>query len=302
MGRRLALVIGNAAYAHAAELPNPCNDATAIADVLKELDFDVFLGTDLACNQMEDILYGFGEDIRDADAALFFFAGHGLQVKGQNYLIPVDAEIKQEIHLHRRTFSLNQILETMGRRARNTLIFLDACRDNPFTRSYLSSLADEQRARSLVRSGLAGIALEANRSTFIAYATSPDTIAFDGTGSHSPFTLGLLQHVKTPNVSISDLMIDVRNSVLKATNGRQRPWDQSSMQERFFFKVADTEAKFKGTDTGAKDERRLSDESVRDALALAYWDAIKGTGDPASCAIFSLSTARRRWRGWLGTG
>jgi uncharacterized caspase-like protein len=277
MAQRLALVIGNAAYAHASELANPRNDASAIAGALKELDFKVALGTDLGRDQMEDILIRFGGDIRDADAALFFFAGHGLQVKGQNYLIPIDAEIKEELHLRRRTFSLTEILETMEQRARNTLMFLDACRDNPFTRSYLSNLSDEQRARSLVRSGLAGVTLEANRSSFIAFATSPDTVAFDGTDLHSPFTQGLLQHIRTPNISISDIMIEVRNSVLKATNGRQRPWDQSSMQERFFFNVADTEA---------KDEHPLSEESVLNVEALEHWHAIRDTVDPGELRAF----------------
>ena len=291
MTRRLALVIGNAAYAHASELANPRNDATAIADALKELDFIVTLGIDLGRDQMEDVLIRFGGDIDKADAALFFFAGHGIQVEGQNYLIPVDAQIRERLHLQRRTYALTEILKMMEDRARNSLMFLDACRDNPFTRSYLSNLSDEQRARSLVRSGLAEMALKPNRSSFIAYATAPDTVAYDGTGLNSPFTLGLLQHIRTPNISISDMMIEVRNSVLEATNDRQRPWDQSSLRQRFFFNVPDTEAKpthteAKFTQTEAKQEHKLSDEGVLNAVALEHWSAIKGAADPRKLRDF----------------
>jgi TPR repeat protein len=298
MARRFALVVGNAAYAHAGELANPRNDATAVAEVLKELDFKVALGTDLRIQEMEDVLNRFEGDIYDSDTALFFFAGHGIQVKGQNYLIPVDAEIKQEIHLRRRTFSLTKILGTMEQNAKNTLIFLDACRDNPFTRSYLANVRDEERARSLVRSGLAGITLEANRSSFIAYATSPDTVAFDGTGLHSPFTEGLLAHIRAPNISISDMMIEVRKSVLRATNNRQRPWDQSALQERFCFKLADAEANLPhAEDKPTQPKSNLSDEGVLNAVALEHWRAIKGAADPRRLRAFlaQFGVAKVSW-------
>jgi Caspase domain/Sel1 repeat len=298
MARRFALVVGNAAYAHAGELANPRNDATAVAEVLKELDFKVALGTDLRIQEMEDILNRFEGDIYESDTALFFFAGHGIQVKGQNYLIPVDAEIKQEIHLRRRTFSLTEILGTMEQNAKNTLIFLDACRDNPFTRLYLANVRDEERARSLVRSGLAGITLEANRSSFIAYATSPDTVAFDGTGLHSPFTEGLLAHIRTPNISISDMMIEVRKSVLRVTNNRQRPWDQSALQERFCFKPADVEANLlHAEDKPTQPKSNLSDEGVLNAVALEHWRAIKVAADPRKLRAFlaEFGAAKVSW-------
>jgi hypothetical protein len=186
----------------------------------------------------------------------------------------------------------------MEQNAKNTLIFLDACRDNPFTRSYLANVRDEERARSLVRSGLAGITLEANRSSFIAYATSPDTVAFDGTGLHSPFTEGLLAHIKAPNISISDMMIEVRKSVLRATNNRQRPWDQSALQERFCFKLADAEANLPhAEDKPTQPKSNLSDEGVLNAVALEHWRAIKGAADPRRLRAFlaQFGVAKVSW-------
>jgi hypothetical protein len=154
----------------------------------------------------------------------------------------------------------------------------------------------------LIRSGLAGITLEANRSSFIAYATSPDTVAFDGTGLHSPFTQGVLEHIRTPNISISDMMIEVRNSVIKATNHRQRPWDQSSMQERFFFKIPDAEARPTHTEprltqTEAQQGHKLSDEGVLNAIALEHWRAIKGVADPRKLRAFlaQFGAAKGSW-------
>ena len=229
--RRVALVIGNGAYASAPKLRNPVNDAGQMAAVLGGLGFSVIQGTDLSRDAMEDRLAEFEAAIAGADAALLFFAGHGLQVSGHNYLTPVDADIRQEVHLKRRAFRIDEVLDIMVRRARSSLVFLDACRDNPFARSLLSGMSAGEQGRFLARSGLAEI--KASKGAFIAFATAPDNVASDGTGDNSPFTEGLLAHIETPNDSISDLMIKVRLHVLKASNGKQEPWDQSSLRERF---------------------------------------------------------------------
>jgi Caspase domain/TIR domain len=235
MTGRIALVIGNSAYEHAPELFNPSKDARAMAESLIALDFSVNLHVDLTNNKMEDAIRKFGGDIREADAALLFFAGHGLQVEGENYLIPVDAELTDRMQLSRRTFRLKDILETMGRRARNSLLFIDACRDNPFVHSVVAG--DESLTRNIARGGLAELRPETGLSSFIAFATAPNTVALDGIGPHSPFTQALLDHITMPDASISDMMIEVRRSVRKATGDQQIPWDQSSLQERFFFKL-----------------------------------------------------------------
>jgi hypothetical protein len=237
--KRVALIIGNNAYAHAAPLRNPVNDAEAIAEVLHRLGFAILTGVDLTGDQMDAMLLDYARRIEGADAALLYFAGHGIQVKGQNYLIPVDADIREEFQLKRRAFALNDLLDLMvsNARARSGLVFLDACRDDPFSRSLRSGTIGAERSRYLARSGLAK--MEAMQGSFIAFATEPDNVADDGTGDHSPFTEALLQHIETPDISIGDMMIEVRNHVWQATDGRQRPWDQSSLSQRFCFKVSE---------------------------------------------------------------
>jgi hypothetical protein len=236
--KRVALIIGNNAYVHAAPLRNPVNDAEAIAEVLHRLGFAILTGVDLTGDRMDATLLDYARRIEGADAALLYFAGHGIQVKGQNYLIPVDADIREEFQLKRRAFALNDLLDLMvsNARARSGLVFLDACRDDPFSRSLRSGTIGAERSRYLARSGLAK--MQAMQGSFIAFATEPDNVADDGTGDHSPFTEALLQHIETPDISIGDMMIEVRNHVWKATNGRQRPWDQSSLSQRFCFKVS----------------------------------------------------------------
>src|SRR6476661_5585391 len=230
-GRRVALFIGNGAYLYTTKLENSRNDAVGISTVLQRLGFSVIPGYDLGRDAMEDTLGEFERKLDGARVALFYFAGHGLQVDGQNYLIPIDAQLTQETHLRRRTFNLNELFEMMTRFADTNLLLLDACRENPFPRSPLSN----SRARLVLRSGLAKITGE--NGTFIAYATAPNCIAIDKAGSsNSPFTEALLQNIETPGLPIHSLMIKVRNQVLQKTEQKQRPWEESSLQEEFYFK------------------------------------------------------------------
>jgi len=233
--RRVALVIGNSAYAHAEALRNPVNDAEAMAAVLSRLGFDVVKGIDVDLRGIGDLQAVFEDKLRgQPDVALLFYAGHGLQVAGRNYLVPVDAEITQRAHLASRALLFNDLLDDMAAQAQASLIFLDACRDNPFTRNLTRALGDTARYAG-VRGGLARVDVETVTGSFIAYATAPDTLAYDGTGENSPFTAALLEHIETPGLSVGDLMIDVRNKVLAETNERQEPWDQSSLRARFYF-------------------------------------------------------------------
>src|SRR5262245_13836163 len=227
---RVALVIGNARYAHATVLANPVNDAAAMAVVLERLGFEVVRGFDLSLRAIGDVQGEFEEMLlANPHVALFFYAGHGLQVDGRNYLIPIDAEISQRAHLASRTLLFNDVLDPMSTHAGASLIFLDACRDNPFTRNLLRTfelsaprkVGDHLPTTGPIRGGLARIAKVTG--TFIAYATAPDTVAYDGKGANSPFTGALLQHIEAPGISVSDMMIDVRNTVLAETQGRQEP-------------------------------------------------------------------------------
>ncbi|MFI5010837.1 MAG: caspase domain-containing protein [Hyphomicrobiales bacterium] len=234
MQRRLALVVGNGAYAHYRRLPNPENDAADISAALKDLGFGVAVEVDLGHFAMEDALEKFELAAPDSDVALFFYAGHGLQVGGKNYLIPVDAEIREVKHLS-RAFELGAIMSRMAKSKRCNLTFLDACRDNPYALTP-SAGATEGRTRSLLRSGLAKV--EISGGSFIAFATEPDEVALDGDGRNSPFTGALLRHIKIPNLSINDMMIEVRKSVretTRKTGKEQIPWEHSSMLEQFFF-------------------------------------------------------------------
>lgn len=275
--RRVALVIGNAAYADS-PLRNPRNDAEAFARKLQSLNpaFDVELALDVSLDGMEDAFERFEGKLRNCDSALLYFAGHGVQVKGTNYLIPVGAEIRNEMHLRRRAFSLDEILDIMSRRARSSsLVFLDACRENPLVRSLQASLPDAERSRFIVSSGLAEV--RASAGVFVAFATSPGTVALDGTGQNSPFTGALLKHVGDQNVSIGDTMVKVCKDVLEETGGRQEPWTQSALRERFCFNMSNDGT---GLASGAKSAIHAARESeIFERAAIAHWETIRNSRD-----------------------
>ena len=222
---RAALVIGNGDYRHAARLANPANDATDIAQALRKLGFDVTEGRDLDKRGMEDKLREFGRKLDKADLALFFYAGHGMQVGGKNYLIPVDAKLERQGDLNLDTVDVASVLAQMEAERRVNLVFLDACRDNPLARSFARSLGARS---SSVGHGLSTI--QSAIGTMIAYATQPDNVALDGDGQrNSPFTTALLKHLATPGLDIGALMRRVRADVIAATREKQVPWDHSSL-------------------------------------------------------------------------
>lgn len=233
--KRVALVIGNAAYEHVPRLANPGNDASDIAAKLRELDFAVVDGIDLKKRDMEKRIRAFAEALAGADVGLFYYAGHGLQVDGKNFLAPVDAELRTESDLDFEAVELDLVLKQMLRNVHTSIVFLDACRDNPLA----TNLA--QRSRSLnVGRGLARV--EAAASMMIVYAAETGQVALDGTGRNSPFTEALLRHLGEEGESISDMMIDVRNDVLQSTGKRQRPFESASLTGQFFFKPAPEKA------------------------------------------------------------
>jgi hypothetical protein len=225
--RHVALVLGNAAYKNVPPLPNPVRDAKAIAAELRDLGFEVIAGYDLTKLQTQETIARFAREVRGADVALFFYAGHGMQVAGNNYLLPVDAALQDETSLDFETVQINFILRQMSRETGFRLIFLDACRDNP--------LADAFRQNSdagNVSGGLAEIQVEkSGKGTLIAFATSPNEVAYDGGGEHSPFTTALLAHLGEQNQSVTAAMTKVTGDVVKATDGLQRPWVNLSLTD-----------------------------------------------------------------------
>ena len=224
---RVALVIGNAAYEHVPPLANPRNDAEDMAALLGRLGFAVTEGLDLTDAAMEDRIRAFARRAKVAEVALLFYAGHGMQVGGVNYLLPVDARLADEADLDFEAVALDLVLKSMG--TGTNLVFLDACRDNPFARSWAGT------GRSAVGRGLTRVEGASASGMFIAFATDPDSIAADGEGRNSPFTAALKRHIETPGLEVNSLLTAVRNTVLGNTGNVQRPWSNSSLSAAFYF-------------------------------------------------------------------
>jgi len=224
-GSRLALVIGNSTYRNAAHLNNPANDATDMVSLLTELGFKVLSGTNLSQREMRNLIREFGQNLKaSGGAGLFYFAGHGVQSKGRNYLVPIDADIQSEAEVEDASVDVNLVLNYMEE-AENELniVILDACRNNPFARSY--------------RSGTNGLAeLEAPTGTLIAYATAPGRVASDGTGRNGLYTAELLKQMRVPGLSLPDMFMRVRAAVMKQTSKKQVPWESSSLVGSFYLR------------------------------------------------------------------
>lgn len=221
--KRVALVIGNSAYANIDPLRNPENDAQAVAATLKRLGFtSVTLALDVAKSAMDRALADFAELSEDVDIAVLYYSGHGIEVEGKNYLIPVDASLKRARYVAFEATSLSSAMDAMEGARKLRLVILDACRSNPFRGRMISA----GTKRSVGR-GLAVVAPGSN--TLVAYAAREGTTADDGTGKHSPFTTALLRHLETPGVEIRRLFGKVRDDVLAATGNRQEPFTYGSM-------------------------------------------------------------------------
>jgi len=224
--RRVAFVVGNGAYKNVAPLPNPSIDAKAIAGALRNVGFEVVEGTNLTRDKMTERLLDFGKKAQGADVAVFFYAGHGIAISGTNYLLPIDADIKSEMDVKLgAAINIDLTLDqTMGD-AKVKLVFLDACRDNPFAAKIKSNSA----TRSVnVQTGLAE--MKSGEGTLIAFATGPGQTALDGTeGGNSPFTRALLANVTQPGVEIQQAMTKVRAQVNEETNKGQLPWGHTNL-------------------------------------------------------------------------
>ncbi|TIL31085.1 caspase family protein [Mesorhizobium sp.] len=222
--KRLAIVIGNSDYrgARLPHLANAANDAARISESLKRLKFDVLTATNLSSDGFTKLFKQAEGKLASATAVLIFYAGHGVQLGGENYLLPVDTPSAANLQeLIGGAVKLNEVISRFASRERQTFVFLDACRNNPMGKG--PSAMD----------GLAQI--EVGENTFIAFATQPGNVAVDGSGDNSPFTTALLKNVEIPGLSISDMMIRVRNETEAITIGRQVPWDQSNLREQFYF-------------------------------------------------------------------
>jgi len=222
---RYALVIGNGSY-DGAYLRNPVNDANAMASALRELDFTVIQKTDLTKKQMLDVIWDFEKKFTADDICLFYYSGHGVQVNGINYLIPLKANILNEKDVEFEAVALNRFMSNLEK-AKMNIVILDACRDNPYKGTRSTS------------KGLAQVTSKTD-GTFIAYATAPGTTASDGSGSNSPYTKHLIQEMKVPGQEIEDMFKNVRIAVKDETNNTQIPWDSSCLTDEFIFAMSCT--------------------------------------------------------------
>jgi phosphate transport system substrate-binding protein len=229
-GKRVALVIGNSAYQHSGELANTRNDATDMAAALRAHGFQVIDGFDLDKPAFERKVRDFAAALVGAEVGVFFYAGHGMQVSGQNYLVPVDAQLKAPSALDFEMVRLDLVQRTMEREAPTNILFLDACRDNPLA----PNLARAMGTRSTdIGRGLA--AAESGIGTLISFSTQPGNVALDGTGRNSPFAGALLKQLTSSNDDLSAILIAVRNDVMRETQRRQVPWEHSALTGRFYF-------------------------------------------------------------------
>src|SRR5437879_7936579 len=219
--KRVAFVVGNGAYKNVAPLPNPAVDAKSIAKVLRNVGFEVVEGTNLTRDKMTEKLLDFGKKAEGADVAVFFYAGHGIAVNGTNYLLPVDADLKSEMDVKLgAAINVDLTLEQTMSDAKVKLVFLDACRDNPFAAKIRSAKATRSVS---VQSGLAE--MKSGEGTLIAFATGPGQTALDGeAGTNSPFTRALLAHMAQPGVEIQQAVHKVRAQANGDAAEQQRDW------------------------------------------------------------------------------
>lgn len=232
--KRIALVIGNGAYLKAKTLPNPANDAADMAKALKEVGFEVLSGVDLNKRQMQDLIRDFGTKLASGSVGLFYYAGHGVQVGGANYLIPVDANIPKEDEVEFEAVSLGLILTKMSS-AKNDLniVILDACRNNPFARSW-SSYRDSGSSEGLAK-------ISPPTGTLVLYATEPGKVASDGTGRNGLFTEALLKQMIRPNVEYDAMVKALSADVWQRSNRQQLPWKEgNSLQDFYFSKTSES--------------------------------------------------------------
>jgi tetratricopeptide (TPR) repeat protein len=225
---RIALVIGNGAYEEV-PLANPVNDARDMATALRQLGFDVLVGENRNRRQMEDLIREFGQKIRGGGVGMFYFAGHGVQVGGANYLIPIGYVINSEAEVKYEAVDAGFVLAQMeAARNRMNIMVLDACRNNPFARSFRS-----------MSNGLASI--DAPVGTLIAYATAPGRTASDGKGRNGLYTQKLLAAMRVPGLKIEDVFKQVRSEVRRQSNNQQIPWEASSIEGDFYFSTTGVE-------------------------------------------------------------
>ena len=298
---RLALVIGESAYRAVPSLPNPANDARAMTRLLTDSGFAVTMASDLSQREMNQKVGDFTAEIaaKGPDTiALVFYAGHGMQIGGENYLVPVDVDPKREADIPLQAVRLNDILNTLNSvPSKMRILLLDACRNNPFPA--LNQTAGHGLALVDTKTGAPG--------TFLSYSTSPGAEAEDGEGIDSPYTTALLTAARTPGLPIEQAFKQVRVAVNKATSGRQTPWESSSLTEDFRFVATNGPADANAALPAASNALKRTVEQWKRDLQVKQPDAAHemivadGTLEAyeAFDALFAQSQFAPEVRGWV---
>jgi len=272
--RRVAFVVGNGAYKNVAPLPNPPIDAKAMAGVLRNAGFDVVEGINLTRDKMTERLLEFGKKTQGADIAVFFYAGHGIAIDGTNYLLPVDADIKSEMDVKLGSaINVDLSLDQTMNDAKVKLVFLDACRDNPFA----AKLRSLKSTRSVaVQTGLAE--MKSGEGTLIAFATGPGQTALDGQeGTNSPFTRALMANITQPGVEIQQAMTQVRAQVNEETNKGQLPWGHTNLTGAVYLNPVAAPA---GAPVAVASNPPAATTNPASDVELEFWRSIKDSNKP----------------------
>lgn len=230
-GARMALVIGNGAYAHVKALPNPANDARAVAKSLRDIGFTVSEGVDLDRAAMQKMTRDFLREAARAQVAVVYYAGHGVQVDGRNYLIPVDVALKPGANMTDAMIDMDTIMAGLDDQVRTNILIFDACRNNPMAQQVASAGTNRgiEGASGLAAPTSLGSGATLGAGTLIAFATAPGQVALDGEGANSPFSAALSRHIGTPGLEVQQMLTRVRAEVVSSTKNKQVPWSNSSL-------------------------------------------------------------------------
>ena len=282
--RRVALIVGVGGYRNVPALANPPNDARDLAAVLDRLGFETETLVDPDRLALEAGVRRLGQRARGADAAFFFFAGHGLEAAGRNWLLPAPAEIRSDRDLRFEALDLDSVLEQLDGAARLSILVLDACRDNPFRKRLQASGRGASAASGLGQAS-------ATVGTLLAFATAPGTVADDGRGRNSPFTTALLKRIETPGLEIRQLMAEVRREVREATQGRQVPWENSALEGSFYFRAAAASAPPPAAAappaaTAASAAGAPAPGASTPGAETVFWESVRGSRNPADLRAY----------------
>ena len=271
--QRTALIIGNANYINS-PLNNPVNDASGMANVLKKLGFDVILLKNADLPKIEDALTEFNRQLRSGGLGLFYYAGHGIQYEGENYLLPVDFDADRPQDLRYKAMPVGRVLGAMEDAANGVnIILLDACRNNPYAGKY----------RSATR-GLAVV--QSVQGSLIAYATEPGGVAVDGDGQNGIYTKHLMEQIQTPGVPLEQMLKKVRIAVQEETGGKQTPWESSSLTSDIFLKPADTFSGGSSATPSPRPPNNYSNPEPEPDIETLAWGYVKGSKDPDDFRAF----------------